>query len=268
MRAYYNENNRYCAAWLRNLIAAGLIADGDVDERSIVDVRPGDLVGYTQCHFFAGIGGWSLGFRLAGWPDDRPVWSASVPCQPYSFASVAHGGAKGVSDGRDLWPIFFPLACELTPATIFGEQVSGAIEWGWWDRTALDLEVAGYAAATLLLRADAAGAGHERKRLYWVANAGGEGWEGHQPVGSIFVRSPTALALYGDPLAASRIALAGDYSRVLPRDGVPVGVERLRAHGYGNAIVPQVAAEFIGAYLDVTSGRESVTPTDAGGGDG
>ena len=39
-RAYYNENNPFTAAWLRNLIAAGLIADGVVDERSIVDVEP------------------------------------------------------------------------------------------------------------------------------------------------------------------------------------------------------------------------------------
>ena len=42
-RAYYNENDPFAAQWLRNLIAAGHIVPGDVDERSIVDVRPGDL---------------------------------------------------------------------------------------------------------------------------------------------------------------------------------------------------------------------------------
>ncbi len=42
-RAYYNENDPYAAQWLRNLIAAGHIAPGDVDERSIVDVRASDL---------------------------------------------------------------------------------------------------------------------------------------------------------------------------------------------------------------------------------
>jgi DNA (cytosine-5)-methyltransferase 1 len=56
--AYYNEHDSYAAQWLRNLIAAGEIADGVVDERSIVDVRPEDLEGFTQCHFFAGIAGW------------------------------------------------------------------------------------------------------------------------------------------------------------------------------------------------------------------
>src|SRR5512147_3187208 len=87
MAAYYNEFDPFAAAWLRELIKAGHIADGDVDERSIVDVQPADLVGFTQCHFFAGIGGWSLALRLAGWPDDRPVWTGSCPCQPFSQAA-------------------------------------------------------------------------------------------------------------------------------------------------------------------------------------
>lgn len=38
MRAYYNEVDPYAAQWLRNLIAAGHIAPGDVDTRSIKDV--------------------------------------------------------------------------------------------------------------------------------------------------------------------------------------------------------------------------------------
>lgn len=52
--AYYNEIDPYAAQWLRNLIAAGHIAPGDVDERSIEDVKPDDIKHYTQCHFFAG----------------------------------------------------------------------------------------------------------------------------------------------------------------------------------------------------------------------
>lgn len=54
MTAYYNEIDPYAAQWLRNLIADGHIAAGDVDERDIRDVKPEDLRGYTQCHFFAG----------------------------------------------------------------------------------------------------------------------------------------------------------------------------------------------------------------------
>lgn len=42
---YYNEIDPFAAQWLRNLIAAGHLPAGDVDERSIVDVRPDDLKG-------------------------------------------------------------------------------------------------------------------------------------------------------------------------------------------------------------------------------
>jgi site-specific DNA-cytosine methylase len=84
--AYYNEIDPYCVEWLRNLISAGLIPDGDVDSRSIEVVSPDDLSGYTQCHFFAGLGGWAYAARLAGWPDDRALWTGSCPCQPFSVA--------------------------------------------------------------------------------------------------------------------------------------------------------------------------------------
>ena len=52
--AYYNEIDPFAAQWLRNLISGGHIAPGEVDERSIEDVTPNDLRGFTQCHFFAG----------------------------------------------------------------------------------------------------------------------------------------------------------------------------------------------------------------------
>lgn len=60
MAAYYNEIDPYAAQWLRNLIDAGHIAPGIVDERSIEDVLPNELREFTQCHFFAGIGVWCL----------------------------------------------------------------------------------------------------------------------------------------------------------------------------------------------------------------
>jgi DNA (cytosine-5)-methyltransferase 1 len=250
MSAYYNENDPYAAQWLRNLIASGLIAPGEVDDRSIEDVRPDDLRGFTQCHFFAGIGGWSYALRLAGWPDDRPVWTGSCPCQPYSVGSVAHGGAKGQRDERDLWPDFFRLIAERKPSELFGEQVASAIAWGWWDRAAMDLEGTGYACAAAVLPAYAVGARHERKRLCFVALAGRTGRAGHKPVERIPFPAPASLPEHGSPLARAGRALDGDYSDLLPCDGLPVAVERCAAKGYGNAIVPQAAAAFIEAYLD------------------
>jgi DNA (cytosine-5)-methyltransferase 1 len=58
--AYYNEIDPFAAAWLRELIRRNLICVGEVDERSIEVVQPDDLRGFIQCHFFAGIGVWSL----------------------------------------------------------------------------------------------------------------------------------------------------------------------------------------------------------------
>lgn len=173
MTAYYNEINQYAAQWLRNLIAAGYIADGDVDERDIKDVTADDLVGYDQCHFFAGIGGWSYALRLAGWPDDRPVWTGSCPCQPFSAA----GRKKGMHDDRHLWPVWFGLIRECRPVTVFGEQVEAAINHGWLDLVQDDLEREGYTVGAVGLPAACVGAPHIRQRLWFVADANDKGLE-------------------------------------------------------------------------------------------
>ena len=115
---YYNDNDPFVAAWLDNLITDGRLPPGDVDRRSIKEVNPDDLTGYTQCHFFAGIGGWPYALAVAGWPDDRPVWTASIPCQPLSSAGLRRGHA----DERHLWPDVFNLIAELRPSVCFGEQ--------------------------------------------------------------------------------------------------------------------------------------------------
>lgn len=166
MTAYYNENDPGAAAWLRDLIEAGHIAAGDVDERSIADVQPDDLVGYAQCHFFAGLGGWAYAARLAGWPDDRPIWTGSPPCQPYSKA----GKQRGSSDDRDLWPHLFRLASACRPAVLMGEQVAAAVGKDWLDRVHADMEGIGYACGAVVVPACAVNAPHRRDRLWFVAH--------------------------------------------------------------------------------------------------
>lgn len=167
MTAYYNENEPYAAEWLRNLIAAGHIAKGEVDERSIADVTGADLAGFDQCHFFAGLGGWSLALRLAGWPDDRPVWTGSCPCQPFSAA----GRGRGAADERHLWPVWFDLIAQCRPDVVFGEQVESAVRHGWLDGVCADLESENYTVGAVVLGAHSVGAPHIRQRLWWVADA-------------------------------------------------------------------------------------------------
>lgn len=306
---YYNEFDPKAAAWLRELINAGHLPAGEVDERSICDVQPSELSRFTQCHFFAGIGGWSLALKLAGWATDRHVWTGSCPCQPFSAA----GKGLGAADPRHLWPQFARLIAECRPAIVFGEQVASAAGRGWLSGIRIDLEGMGYAVGAADLCAASAcpevvawidmgegegripvsgGSPNIRQRLYWLADADGRntsteglqrggkhgqqpqnggagglvhteqpGLEGHarngdngnQP-GWIHAqpgRSTSATGRSGfwdafDPLPCTD----GKTRRIEPGSfplahGVPCRVGLLR--GYGNAIVPQLAAEFIKA---------------------
>lgn len=253
MSAYYNEIDKFAAQWLRELIKAGLIADGEVDERDIREVQPCELKGFNQCHFFAGIGGWSLALRLAGWPDDRPVRTVSAPCQPWSVANVWDGGGKGDRDDRDLWPDFTRIERELEPATIFGEQVADAIRWGWLDRALVGLEKRAYSCGACVLPAAALWAAHERNRVWFVAHPGGQGRQRFKSVERLPIPARAALTVDGDTLARAWRALDGDLSDLLPCDGLSVVMERDALKGYGNAIVPQVAQAFIESYLEVTA---------------
>lgn len=174
MTAYYNEIDPYKAEWLRNLIAAGLIAPGHVDETDIRDIAPDDLAGFTQCHFFAGIGVWSHALRLAGWPDDAPVWTASCPCQPFSAA----GRRAGAADERHLWPHLHWLIARCRPRIVFGEQVASRDGLAWFDIVHADLEAEAYACGAVDLCAAGLGAPHIRQRLFWMAYADSPGERG------------------------------------------------------------------------------------------
>ncbi|MGO7452004.1 DNA cytosine methyltransferase [Rhizobium ruizarguesonis] len=287
MTAYYNENNPLAAQWLRKLIATDLIAPGDVDERSIVDVQPADLIGYTQCHFFAGIGGWSLAARLAGWGDERPTWTGSCPCQPFSVS----GKQEGFDDPRHLWPEFKRLIAERQPSVVFGEQSAAAARWLALVRS--DLEAMGYAVGAMPMEAASAGAEHFRDRYWFVADYDNAEWRTDSPGGNLSVGEDTGWqeeagnAAERGPLFvehASRFGWGEGWTehefrrrgftasvasfrgrqyvecpdgkwRALPPpgvrwlgNGIPARVDKLR--GLGNAVDPRPAAEIIRAYMD------------------
>lgn len=173
MTAYYNEIDPHAAQHLRNLIDAGHIAPGVVDTRSIEDVTPNDLKGFRQCHFFAGIGGWSLALRRSGWLDSRPAWTASCPCQPFSEA----GKGLGFADERHLWPSAHWLIGQRRPVVVFGEQSGSAYASDWIDLVQADVEALGYAFGAVAFPSASIGAPHRRDRAYWVADADCQQWE-------------------------------------------------------------------------------------------
>lgn len=271
---------------LRQMIADGLVAPGDVDERSITEVSPDDLKTYNQCHFFAGVGGWSLALRLANWPDDRPVWTGSAPCQPFSSA----GRQKGKEDERHLFPVWLELIRQRHPASVFGEQVANAIAHGWLDDVYSGLEAEGYACGAAVLPACSVGAPHRRERLWFVANTTDAGLPqrgesqvlrpGTQPEpqrcsGNGNVDHSFQSRLEGHvghdgrkggrqepqrPVTPSGFWSGGEWfncpdqkSRLI-KPGIPLladGFQHRRPilHALGNAIVPQVAAAFIEASM-------------------
>lgn len=281
--AYYNEFDAGAAAWLRELIKQGHIPDGEVDERSILDVSADDLLGFTQCHFFAGIGGWPYAMRLAGWEDDRPVWTGSPPCQPFSAA----GKQLGRDDARHLAPHFVGLVRDARPAMLFGEQVASAEvfgkaasgprkraanppQWAWLDDLHNRLEAARYAVGASDFPSAGVGAPQKRQRTFFgsvnlerLANGDDAGFpRSMQPVNVDVPRvgretemrrpdeSELASSFWSGTLQPEQGA-DGTF-RLYPIDarsncnGVSAAVEQLR--GYGNAIVPQAAALFIQAF--------------------
>ncbi|MBU6163303.1 MAG: DNA cytosine methyltransferase [Myxococcales bacterium] len=248
---YLNEWSPYHAQWCRNLAEAGEIPACVVDETDIRKVAGDRLNEYQQCHFFAGIAGWPLALKMAGVPDDVSVWTGSCPCQPFSNA-----GRNGeFQDTRHLWPEFFRLISRYRPEFVLGEQVYSRSGMAWLDLVAGDFEAIGYSIGAIVVPASVAGAAHKRDRIWWAA-ADTNG-----------IRQPQSWFDWKDP-SDNPSRCFGEADRfvdavrrnALPylcggHDGLPEFVASSRTksemiHGYGNAIVPQLAAMFVRAFFD------------------
>lgn len=267
---YYNDCDPVATHVLRELIARNVIAPGDVDDRSIKEVRPDELRGYRQVHLFAGAGGWSLAARIVGWEDTQEIWTGSPLCQPFSCA----GRQEGANDERHLWPHFYRLANTRRPSLIVGEQVAGATGRDWFDGVATDLEGIGYACRAFDIAACSVNAPHIRQRLYWVATTDGllahaaraprqsspkrHGFEGKLDKGrSDSDKNSDRSSVSGSTPwdgAEWRPGTDGNLRRAQPDlrlmvDGLPGCMDANRL--VGNSIVPFLATQVLGAILDV-----------------
>lgn len=266
---YYNEFNAQKAAWLRQNQADGLIAEGMVDESDVRDVIPSSLTGYRRVHLFAGIGGWDYALRLANWPEHEPIWTASFPCQPFSAA----GRRRGVVDDRHLWPYGSWLIEQCRPRIIVGEQVASIEGLQWFDIVSSEMEPKGYTVGTIVLPAACVGSTQIRHRQFWVAYSNdifgtnkasrlgspeGVGRQAterkpggvepelarHTDSSSHFWSNVEWVTCY-NPIKDEWCARPVEPGVMPLAYGVPNRVVKIA--GYGDAIVPQVAAAFLKA---------------------
>ena len=293
---YYNDNDEKVCEWIRQLMFDGRIPFGVVDSRSILDVQPADLEGFTQCHFFCGIAGWAYALKLAGWPATRPVWTGSPPCQPFSAA----GKLEGKDDARHLAPHFISLVGACRPPVLFGEQVASAAvfgksakrvggepEWAWVDDLSDRLEAARYAVGASDIPAAGVGAPHIRQRTFFgavrLADASGKGspHRGSGEAQPVTGKTGGATERMAKPHGGQRDGVADGQGRVNDRaatgwqqgDGEPErsGAGERLEHPPGNGR-QQRGAEPSGRGLDAGCGPERLasagpSSTDHGGWD-
>jgi DNA (cytosine-5)-methyltransferase 1 len=261
---YYNDRDPFLCAWLRNLMQRGLIPDGEIDDRPIEAIRSDDIARFRQCHFFAGIGGWAFALKLSG-REDLECWTGSPPCQPFAVG----GKRQGAADPRHLFPVWINLVAERRPPILFGEQVVSALGRDWFARVRTDLEELDYAVGAAALPACAVGAPHERDRLWFGALADADsGGRRRRPRDEGLLDHGQGRGRPQDQRELGRRGAAGGgaWDGAIWLDG-PDGKRRrigpglrLLANGsaprsgrlraYGNAIVPQVGAAFIEAFLE------------------
>lgn len=299
MMDYYNDFDPTVCDWLEGLIRDGLIPQGVVDRRSILDVEARELREFRRCHFFAGIGGWALALDLAAVSEDLRLWTGSPPCQPFSAA----GKQKGKEDERHLAPHFAKLIADGQPDLIFGEQVaskevlgraakpsrktaapgtgSKPVEWCWLDDLFDRLEAAHYACGASDLSSAVIGAPHIRQRTFFgairLADDFGDGsqrrlrgrqdsqWEalrGSARLGGAIGlpwRDADWLECRDEtyrPVEPGTFPLAYGVSGRMAARGAKQDREEHWYHiasalkGFGNAINPWCAKEFIEAFLE------------------
>jgi DNA (cytosine-5)-methyltransferase 1 len=212
------------------------VPPGDVDERSIEDVTPGDIKNYAQCHFFAGIGGWAIAMQIVGWETIGHIWTGSPPCQDASCLAAVHGIQSGVDGPRTgMSLVWLELIKKRKPKIVVFENVPGFEKnpGPFFD----SLGQAGYSISREKRTARSVGAPHIRRRLFAIAKRDGARWP--------LCRSDRSPETILRPWAAPpgnvwRKDRAGNCTM---DDGVPGRMAKIRA--FGNAIVPQVAADFI-----------------------
>ncbi len=266
MTALYTDLDPYCCRVLRARVADGGLPHGDVLECPIEELGDAQLRGRDQIHLFAGIGGFPLGFKWAGLPDDFSVVTGGFPCQDLSIA----GKGAGLGGSRSgLWWQMLRIVRLARPRWVVVENVAALLGRGL-GAVVGPLAESGYRVEWDCIPASAVGAPHQRDRVWIVGHLASErcrqGRQGRAAAsGERGLPARDAAntkrqrckgrgeAITGTAKPPSR-SQESDWWSVEPdvgrvADGIPKRVDRLRS--LGNAIVPQIA-ELIGLRIKET----------------
>jgi DNA (cytosine-5)-methyltransferase 1 len=157
----------------------------------------------------------------------------------------------GEKDERHVWPYFKQAIDYGKPTAIFGEQVASQLGRSWFSRVRPELEVLGYGVGAADISAAGIGLPHSRQRIYFVAYTDGDGLEGLESGWEPRQRS-------NEPQEPSTGGLVIQQRDKFEPSSLPLlqidGVSRQLAidvlEGFGNAIVPQLGAEFVRSSLE------------------
>jgi DNA-cytosine methyltransferase len=226
---------------------------------------------------FEGIGGFSLAARWMGWQTvawcewDKPcqrvlryhfpeaighddikqtdftpyantidILTGGFPCQGFSNA----GRQRGEEDERFLFPEMLRAIREIKPRWVVAENVSALTSSkfsGVFNKICTSMETEGYKVQSFIIPASAAGAEHERYRVWIIAYAKCVGLSGQ---GSLLGQlQPEAI---GDRETNRFIDFI--QRNAMPyvcakHNGISRGLGEFGLHAAGNAIVPQVALQ-------------------------
>jgi DNA (cytosine-5)-methyltransferase 1 len=172
-------------------------------------------------------------------PGGEWLVTGGFPCQPYSVAGKRQGG----EDKRDLWPECRRMLRELRPAIALFENVRGLLtspgrerKGEFFNGVLSDISESGYACEWQVISAADAGAPHERKRVFIVANP---------DCGNGNTRMGVFKADKQEPVQERNNRVRAEYNKWMETvrknagkyNGLPGELDAIK--GIGNAVVPQ-----------------------------
>lgn len=188
------------------------------------------------------------------WNGRIDVITGGFPCQDASIAKQHGEGQQGLRGARTGLAFQMLRAIdEIRPKYIIAENVANFLkDNGGSDARTILTELArlGYNAEWRICRASEVGAPHHRARLYIVAYSNGIRLQSGQTFFS-YVSEKTSPFSWKSSGTTIQISRGGAWKSEPPilcvDDGVSGKLVRQQLHGFGNAIVPQVAYQIFKA---------------------